>query len=107
VQDVELLSRRGIIAHGLGSHNEVATSLANLCKGIAFGGDDPESNYLRATWEGLEESFRSRPRRWAAWLMLKYFRNPWLAVGLAAAGVGLVCTVVQAVYAVLAYTSNP
>lgn len=107
VQDVELLSRRGIIAHGLGSHNEVATSLANLCKGIAFGGDDPDSNYLRATWEGLEESFRSRPRRWAAWLMLKYFRNPWLAVGLAAAGVGLVCTVVQAVYAVLAYTSNP
>jgi hypothetical protein len=36
--------------------------------------------------------------------MLKYFTNPWLAVGLAAAAVGLLCTVVQAVYAVLSYT---
>ena len=106
VRDVELLSRRGIIAHGLGSHDEVAACLAGLCKGVAFGGDDPGGNYLRATWQGLEESFRSRPRRWAAWLMLKYFRNPWLAVGLAAAGVGLVCTVVQAVYAVMAYTPD-
>lgn len=106
VRDVDLLSRRGIIAHGLGSHDEVAACLADLCKGVAFGGDDPGGNYLRATWQGLEESFRSRPRRWAAWLMLRYFRNPWLAVGLAAAAVGLVCTVVQAVYAVLAYTPN-
>ncbi|CAD6265579.1 unnamed protein product [Miscanthus lutarioriparius] len=106
VRDVELLSRRGIIAHGLGSHDEVAACLADLCKGVAFGGDDPGGNYLRATWQGLEESFRSRPRRWAAWLMLRYFRNPWLAVGLAAAAVGLVCTVVQAVYAVLSYTPN-
>jgi hypothetical protein len=105
-RDVELLSRRGIIAHGLGSHDEVAACLADLCKGVAFGGDDPGGNYLRATWQGLEESFRSRPRRWAAWLMLRYFRNPWLAVGLAAAAVGLVCTVVQAVYAVLAYTPD-
>jgi hypothetical protein len=38
--------------------------------------------------------------------MLRYFRNPWLAFGLAAAAVGLVCTVVQAVYAVLAYTPD-
>uniref|UniRef100_A0A0A9ASK2 Uncharacterized protein n=1 Tax=Arundo donax TaxID=35708 RepID=A0A0A9ASK2_ARUDO len=38
-----------------------------------------------------------------AWLRQKYFSNPWLAVGLAAAAVGLVCTVVQAVYSVLSY----
>ncbi|KAJ1268175.1 hypothetical protein BS78_07G116700 [Paspalum vaginatum] len=105
-RDVELLSRRGVIAHGLGSHAEVADCLADLCKGVAFGGDDPSENYLRATWQGLEDRFRSRPRRWAAWLMLTYFSNPWLAVGLAAAAVGLVCTVVQAVYSVLSYTSQ-
>ncbi|KAF8697304.1 hypothetical protein HU200_035894 [Digitaria exilis] len=104
--DVELLSRRGVISHGLGSHAEVAELFAGLCKGVAFRADDPRSNYLHATWQAMEGRFRCRPRRWAAWLMLKYFSNPWLAVGLAAAAVGLVCTVVQAVYSVLSYTSG-
>ncbi|CAL4998346.1 unnamed protein product [Urochloa decumbens] len=99
-RDVELLSRRGVIAHGMGSHGEVAELFADLCKGVVFGAD---GNYLHATWLAVEGRFRSRPRRWAAWLMLKYFSNPWLAVGLAAAAVGLVCTVVQAVYSVLSY----
>ncbi|RCV30860.1 hypothetical protein SETIT_6G129700v2 [Setaria italica] len=103
-RDVELLSRRGVISHGLGGHDEVAGLLAGLCKGVAFRPDDPVGNYLHATWQAMEGRFRSRPRRWAAWLMLKYFTNPWLAVGLAAAAVGLLCTVVQAVYAVLSYT---
>jgi len=103
-RDVELLSRRGVISHGLGGHGEVAERLAGLCRGVAFGPDDPAGNYLHATWQALEGGFRSRPRRWAAWLMLRYFSNPWLAVGLAAAALGLVCTVVQAVYSVLSYT---
>ncbi|CAL5012017.1 unnamed protein product [Urochloa decumbens] len=100
-RDVELLSRRGVIAHGMGSHGEVAELFADLCKGVVFGAD---GNYLHATWLAMEGRFRSRPRRWAAWLMLKYFSNPWLAVGLAAAAAGLVCTVVQAVFSVLSYT---
>ena len=103
-RDVELLSRRGVISHGLGGHGEVAERLAGLCRGVAFGADDPAGNYLHGTWLALEGRFQSRPRRWAAWLMLKYFSNPWLAVGLAAAALGLVCTVVQAVYSVLSYT---
>jgi len=103
-RDVELLSRRGVISHGLGGHGEVAERLAGLCRGVAFGADDPAGNYLHGTWLALEGRFQSRTRRWAAWLMLKYFSNPWLAVGLAAAALGLVCTVVQAVYSVLSYT---
>ncbi|OEL21121.1 hypothetical protein BAE44_0017860 [Dichanthelium oligosanthes] len=103
-RDVELLSRRGVISHGLGSHDEVAELFADLCKGVAFKADDPGGNYLGETWQALEGRFGSRPRRWAAWLMLRYFRNPWLAVGLAAAAVGLLCTVVQAVFSVLSYT---
>ncbi|PUZ51272.1 hypothetical protein GQ55_6G169600 [Panicum hallii var. hallii] len=103
-RDVEFLSKRGIISHGLGGHGEVAERLAWLCRGVAFGADDPAGNYLYVKWQALEGRFQSRPRRWAAWLMLKYFSNPWLAVGLAAAGLGLVCTVVQAVYSVLSYT---
>ncbi|XP_062193014.1 uncharacterized protein LOC133896428 [Phragmites australis] len=104
--DVDLLSRRGVIAHGLGNHGEVARCFADLCKGIVFRADDPDGNYLMATCQALEKRFRSRPRRWMAWLRQKYFRNPWLAVGLAAAAVGLVCTVVQAVYSVLSYVQG-
>ncbi|KAL5232027.1 hypothetical protein ABZP36_030803 [Zizania latifolia] len=102
-KDVELLSRRGIIAHGLGNHDEVAVHFANLCKGVVFDVDDPGRNYLRPACQALDRRFRSRPGRWMAWLKRKYFINPWLAAGLVAAAVGLVCTVIQAVYSVLSY----
>ncbi|KAG2583554.1 hypothetical protein PVAP13_6KG235500 [Panicum virgatum] len=49
-RDVELLSRRGVISYGFGGHGEVAESLAGLCRGVAFGADDPAGNYLHATW---------------------------------------------------------
>ncbi|KAL6842448.1 hypothetical protein ACP4OV_027683 [Aristida adscensionis] len=101
--DVELLSRREVIAHGLGNHGQVARCFSDLCRGVVFDADDPGGNYLRETWQTLERRFRSRPRRWVAWLGQKYFRNPWLATGLMAAAVGLACTVVQAVYSVLSY----
>ncbi|CAL5012018.1 unnamed protein product [Urochloa decumbens] len=61
-RDVDLLSRRGVIAHGMGSHGEVAELFADQCKGVAFGGaDDPGGNYLHATWLAVEGRFRSRP----------------------------------------------
>uniref|UniRef100_A0A0E0LU48 Uncharacterized protein n=1 Tax=Oryza punctata TaxID=4537 RepID=A0A0E0LU48_ORYPU len=101
--DVELLSRRGVIVHGLGNNGEVAKHLADLCKGAVFNVDDADQNYLRPVCQVLDRRFQSRPRRWMAWLMQKYFANPWLAAGLAAAAVIFVCTVVQAVYSVLSY----
>ncbi|CAO2206527.1 unnamed protein product [Urochloa humidicola] len=101
--DVDLLSSKGVIAHGLGNNGEVAHRFADLCKGIMFSLDDPHSNYLRGICQELEERFQSRFRRWMAWLGRKYFDNPWLFIGLVAAAVGLACTVVQAVYAVLSY----
>jgi hypothetical protein len=102
--DVELLSRRGVIVHGLGHHGEVAKHFADLCKGAVFDADDADMNYLRPVCQVLERRFQSRPRRWMAWLKKKYFANPWLIAGLVAATVGLVCTVIQAVYSVLGYT---
>ncbi|CAL5006794.1 unnamed protein product [Urochloa decumbens] len=101
--DVDLLSSKGIIMHGLGNNGEVAHRFADLCKGIMFTLDDPRGNYLRGICWALEERFQSRFRRWMAWLVRKYFDNPWLFIGLVAAAVGLACTVVQAVYAVLSY----
>lgn len=101
--DVDLLSSKGVITHTLGNNGEVADRFADLCKGIVFDLDDPKSNYLRATCQELEERFRSRVRRWMAWLVRNYFDNPWLFIGLMAAAVGLTCSVVQSVYAVLSY----
>jgi hypothetical protein len=101
--DVELLTRSGVIAHVLGNNSEVASCFTDLCKGVVFSLNDGSCNYLRATCQALDKQFQSRHSRWMAWLWRKYFRNPWLAVGLAAAVVGLVCTVVQAVYSVLSY----
>ncbi|KAF0892043.1 hypothetical protein E2562_012514 [Oryza meyeriana var. granulata] len=102
-RDVELLVRRGVIVHGLGNHGEVAQCFADLCKGVVFDVDDADQNYLRAVCQTLDRRFRSRPRRWMAWLKQKYFANPWLAAGLVAATVIFVCTVIQAVYSVLSY----
>uniref|UniRef100_A0A0E0AUG4 Uncharacterized protein n=1 Tax=Oryza glumipatula TaxID=40148 RepID=A0A0E0AUG4_9ORYZ len=101
--DVELLSRRGVIVHGLGNNGEVAKRFADLCKGAVFDVDDADQNYLRPVCQVLDRRFQSRPRRWMAWLKQKYFANPWLAAGLAAAAVIFVCTVIQAVYSVLSY----
>ncbi|XP_034598999.1 UPF0481 protein At3g47200 [Setaria viridis] len=102
-RDVELLSRSGVIVHLLGNNKEVAKLFADLCKGIVFDADDTDHNYLRATCQALNELYRSRPRRWMALLVQKYSDNPWLVVGVIAAALGLLCTMVQAIYAVLSY----
>ncbi|CAO2187890.1 unnamed protein product [Urochloa humidicola] len=101
--DVEFLARRGVVSHGLGNHGEVAALFSDLCKGVVFCADDPELNYLRGICQALENGVRCRRRRWVAWLRRTYFGNPWLVLGLAAAVLGLVCTMVQAVYSVLSY----
>ncbi|XP_047087587.1 uncharacterized protein LOC124699310 [Lolium rigidum] len=102
-KDVELLSKRGVIVHAHGNDGEVAQHFADLCKGIMFDTSEPKINYLWDIRQKLEKRSRSYPRRWMAWLKRKYFSNPWLAVGLLAAAVGLVCAIVQAVYSVLSY----
>ncbi|CAO2187889.1 unnamed protein product [Urochloa humidicola] len=101
--DVELLSRRGVIEHRLGNNGEVAALFSDLCKGIEFDPDDPDTNYLRETYQALDELYRSRRRRWMALLVQKYSKNPWLAFGVMAATLGLLCGMVQAIYSVLSY----
>ncbi|VAH69471.1 unnamed protein product [Triticum turgidum subsp. durum] len=105
-KDVELLTKRGVIVHGQGNNDEVARCFTDLCKGIMFDPNDPRCNYLRGTCCKLEKRFLSNPQRWMAWLRRKYFNNPWLAVGLLAAAIGLLCAIVQAVYSVLSYKNG-
>lgn len=102
-RDVELLSRKGVIEHLLGNDGEVAALFSDLCKGVLFDSDDADRNYLSATWQELDKWYRSRPRRWMALLWQKYLANPWLAVGVMAAALGLISTLVQTVYTALSY----
>jgi hypothetical protein len=102
-KDVELLRKRGVIVHAQGNDGEVAQCFADLCKGIMFNPNNPAIDYLWGTRQKLDRRSRSYPRRWMAWLRRKYFANPWLAVGLLAAAIGLVCALVQALYSVFSY----
>ncbi|KAM0877903.1 hypothetical protein ACQ4PT_035197 [Festuca glaucescens] len=102
-KDVELLRKRGVIVHAHGNDGEVAQHFADLCKGIMFNPNNPAIDYLWETRQKLDRRSRSYPRRWMAWLRRRYFANPWLAVGLLAAAIGLVCALVQALYSVLSY----
>jgi hypothetical protein len=102
-KDVELLRKRRVIVHAHGTDDEVARLFADLCKGIVFDTSDPAINYLWDIRQKLDKRYRSYWRRWMAWLRRKYFSNPWLAVGLLAAAIALVCGIIQAVYSVLSY----
>uniref|UniRef100_A0A0D3H4Y4 Uncharacterized protein n=1 Tax=Oryza barthii TaxID=65489 RepID=A0A0D3H4Y4_9ORYZ len=57
----------------------------------------------RPTWERMERWYSSRPVNWMALLRRRHLSNPLVAIALLAAITGLVCEVVQAVYAVKTY----
>lgn len=107
VSDVGLLSRTGVIVHLLANDGEVAAFFSDLCKGVLFDPDDADHNYLRATCQVLDKLYRSRPRRCMALLYNKYSANPWLAVGVMAASIGLISTLVQTLYTALSYYGGP
>ena len=101
--DVDLLSRTGVIVHLLANDGEVAAFFSDLCKGVLFDPDDADHNYLRAMCQVLDNLYRSRPRRCMALLYHKYSANPWLVVGVMAASIGLISTLVQTLYTALSY----
>ncbi|XP_052168026.1 UPF0481 protein At3g47200-like [Oryza glaberrima] len=100
-EDVALLTKKGILVHHLGSDEVVAGLFADLCKNVVFDDDDVGCNYLREACVAADERYQSRVRNWITWLKHKHFGNPWLATAAIAAVVVTICTVVQAVCAVL------
>ena len=101
-EDVALLSRRGIIVHMLDSDDEVSAMFTRLCTHIYFSTDS--YHYLKTLCHILEEHYQSRLNRWMAWLWRNHFSNPWLALGVFAAVIVLLCTIVQTIFTVLAYS---
>ncbi|KAL6844478.1 hypothetical protein ACP4OV_026151 [Aristida adscensionis] len=102
-EDVALLASRGIIVHLLDSDNEVPAMFTRLGTHVHFDFGADSYHYLKNLWYILEEYYQSRLSRWMAWLWRNHFSNPWLALGVLAAIIVLVCTIVQTIFTVLAY----
>jgi hypothetical protein len=104
--DVALLARKKIIVHFMATDGDVADGFAGLCRGVALDVDDARRNYLQPTWERMERWYSSRPVNWMALLRRRHLSNPLVAIALLAAIAGLVCEVLQAVYAVKSYKTR-
>jgi hypothetical protein len=102
--DVTLLIQNGIIVHMLDSDDDVSALFVSLTKEVAFAFSS--DYYLKSLFQILESHYQNRLNRWIAWLRQNHLSNPWLALGLLAAIIVLVCTVIQTIYTVLAYV-NP
>lgn len=101
--DVSFLVKRGIIVHQMRSDDEVSVAFARLLENIDF--DRNSLHYLRSTCIALEQHYQNRLNRWMAWLWQNHFSNPWLSLAVLAAILVLVCTILQLLFALLAYLS--
>lgn len=103
--DATMFVQKGIIVHMMHSDEEVSDLFARITKQVSFRFHG--RYYLKSLCQMLEAHYQSRLNRWIAWLWLNHFGNPWLALAALAAGVVVVCTIVQTIYTVLAYVKPP
>lgn len=100
-RDVALLARKGIIVNHMRTDDEVSTLFTKLGKNVDF--DLNGSYYLKSVCRMMEEYYQNRINRWMAWLWHNHFGNPWLVLAVVAAAVVLFCTILQLLFALLAY----
>lgn len=99
--DVALLARKGIIVHYMRTDDEVSNLFRKLGKNLDF--DPSGTYYLKSVCHMMEEYYQNRINRWMAWLWHNHFKNPWLALAVAAAAIVLFCTIFQSLIALLSY----
>jgi hypothetical protein len=104
-EDVTLLVKRQIIVHHLDSDTQVSDLFTMLSKDVVF--DFNGTYYLKSLCQTMEAHYQSRLNRWMAWLWINHFSNPWLVLAAAATVVVLICTVLQTIFGILAYTNPP
>ncbi|KAF2915542.1 hypothetical protein DAI22_09g042700 [Oryza sativa Japonica Group] len=105
-KDVDLLVRKEVIVHFMGSDEEVAQGFADLCKGLSVNISDTGRNYLHKTWEKMEKRYNSRSINWIKQLQRKHLSNSALVFALLVAMIPFVCTILQTVYAVKSYKAS-
>uniref|UniRef100_A0A6N2MAC9 Uncharacterized protein n=1 Tax=Salix viminalis TaxID=40686 RepID=A0A6N2MAC9_SALVM len=99
--DVEILSKKGIIGNWLSDNDAVMRVLHDLGRENTV---DSNEFYFADVFEDLNKYCRKRRHRWIAALKQNYFYNPWVSISVAAAGALLILTVIQAVCSVIQVT---
>ncbi|KAJ4961439.1 hypothetical protein NE237_021349 [Protea cynaroides] len=103
-RDVGYLRFEGIIDHGLGSDEEVATLFNKICRQFVF---DINDCYLSALSIEVNRYYDYKWNTWRALLKHDYVSNPWAIVSLLAAIFLIGLTLTQTLYSVLAYYIPP
>ncbi|KAF8025957.1 hypothetical protein BT93_F2708 [Corymbia citriodora subsp. variegata] len=102
--DVKILHEKEIINHALGSTDNVAALLDNLCREMVYDNDQCYlSNEMKEINKHCKTYYRSAYRRSLRTFIHKYFSSPWTILSLLAATVLLILTVLQTIYAIYSY----
>lgn len=99
-RDVAMLQRCGIVDNKLGSDEEVALLVNQLCKRVTI---NYRGHYLAALFQEVNEYCGSRWRKYRARLIGDLFSNPWAPISVQAAVVLLALTCIQTLFIVLLY----
>jgi hypothetical protein len=100
-EDVAVLSRHQVMEHLLGSDGDVCALFRGLADGLVF---DPDAkHYLNPVGVALHGYCQSRLPRWRAWIVRHRFSNPWLVAAWVFGASAVLGTILQTIYAVLAY----
>ncbi|XXG86939.1 hypothetical protein AAC387_Pa11g1748 [Persea americana] len=103
-RDVSILREADIIRNGLGSNEQVALLINQLCKEISWSSN---SNYLADLMRELNQHTQKRWPKWRAKLVRDYFSNPWAIISLIAGAIILILTFLQTYFSVFAYFNPP
>ncbi|KAL4586826.1 hypothetical protein LXL04_011470 [Taraxacum kok-saghyz] len=95
--DVALLAKSKVVTSYIGSNEEAANMINNLCKNVVF----PKYFYYQQ-WEEMDAYYNSYWPYTLAVLKRTYFNNPWSIIALIAAFVLFALTIVQTIFSIKA-----
>ncbi|PWA85518.1 hypothetical protein CTI12_AA149090 [Artemisia annua] len=96
-EDFAKLVRSQVLVNKIGSNEEAANIINNICKGVPFA-----DFYYEDEWKQMDDYYNAYWPKLFAELRRKYFSNPWSIIAVIAGIVLFVLTVVQTVYGVKA-----
>ncbi|GJZ48949.1 retrotransposon gag protein [Tanacetum coccineum] len=97
-EDVAKLVRSQVLVNAIGSNEEAADIINDICKQVPF-----KDFYYEDEWKQMDEYYNAYWPNLIVELRRKYFKNPWSFIALLAGIVLFILTVVQTVYGVKYY----
>ena len=103
-KDVAVLKKYRVIENLLGHDEKVADLFNSLGKDASL---DYRRHYLAQVFKDVNQYCKDDRHMWRARLWRDYLGTPWSRISVIAAIIVLILTVVQAIYAILAYHKPP